>query len=328
LFIVIEITAMTESKSNPETKPKVTKTTRKGTTNNWEREARTINRLMLESAGKVALHVKARALFIYVDACRDPLSIEKIAKKVNLVFVTKGEKALPEEFRKSPRHILKIPNIGLTRMGHIKVAAVMAINADMLDHGDKAVFLSGVPELGTLDSIMVLDIGREFEMISSSDVRSLAENVKPAIFEAVLNLAVELAHEGREGKSVGTTFIIGDVETVLSRSRQLTINPFRGYSEDERNILDPDVRETLKEFSSIDGAFLIREDGVVVTAGRHLNAAFEEESLPQGLGSRHASAAGITSVSNATAIVVSESTGDLRIFRHGKIFLTIEKSAR
>ena len=230
-------------------------------------------------------------------------AIEKLAKKINMVFVTKGENPLAEEYRKSPKHVLKIPNIGLTRMGHIKVAAVMALNADMLDHGDKAVFLSGIPELGTLDSIIMLDIGREFEMISSTDVRNLAENVKPAIFEAVLNLAVQLAHEGREGKSVGTTFVIGDVETVLARSRQLTINPFRGYSEDERNILDPDVRETLKEFSSIDGAFIIREDGVVVTAGRHLNAAFEEESLPQGLGSRHASAAGITSVSNSTAIV-------------------------
>jgi len=320
---------MADSKSGAETKAKTGKSSRaKSPKSTWEKEARLLNKLMLENGGRIASRVNARALFIFADACRDPAPLEKLHKKVNVVLFTKDEKSLPEEVRKYANSILKIPDIELTRMGHVKVAAVMAINANLLDQGDKAVFVSGISELGALDSTIVLDIGREFEIISSSDVRSLSENVKPAIFEAVLNLAIELAHQGREGKSVGSTFVIGDPETVLARSRQLTINPFKGYSEDERNVLDPEVAETLKEFSTIDGAFVIREDGVVVTAGRHLNAAFEEESLPQGLGSRHASAAGITSVSNATAIVVSESTGDVRIFREGKIFLTIEKSAR
>ncbi len=294
----------------------------------WQKEARLLSRMMIENAGRIAERVKARSVFLYADACRDFSALEKLVNKVNVVAVTKEEKALPEDLRKQTKNYLKIPNINLTRMGQVKVAAVMAINANMLDQGDKAVFISGLSELGALDSVIVLDIGREFEMMSSADVRNLSENIKPAIFEAVLNLAVELAHQGREGKSVGSTFVIGDTETTLARSRQLTINPFKGYSEDERNVLDPEVKETLKEFSTIDGAYIIREDGVVVTAGRHLNAAFEEDSLPQGLGSRHASAAGITSVTKATAIVVSESTGDVRIFRGGKIFLTIEKSAR
>ncbi len=321
---------MTDSNPATETKTKTGKPSRsKGARETREKEARALNRLMVENAGRIATRIKARAVFIFADACSDPTPLEKLHnKKINTVLFTKNEADLPKELHKYVKNILIIPNINLTRMGHVKVAAVMAINANLLDHGDKAVFLSGISELGALDSTIVLEIGREFEMISSDDVRNLSENIKPAIFEAVLNLTVEIAHQGREGKSVGSTFVIGDVETVLARSRQLTINPFKGYSEDERNILDPEVRETLKEFSSIDGAFIIREDGVVVTAGRHLNAAFEEESLPQGLGSRHASAAGITSVSDATALVVSESTGDVRIFRKGKIFLTIEKSAR
>jgi len=320
---------MAESKSKQESKAKTTKVAKsKDPEEIRKKEARKINKLMLESAGRITQRIDARALFIYVDACNDTGPIEKIAAKVKTVLVTKDESLLSEETKKFASNIIKIPNITLTRMGHVKLAALMAINADMLGQGDRAVFMSGISQMGNLDSVIVLDIGREFEMISSADVRSLSETVKPAIFEAVLNLAVEIAHQGREGKSVGTTFVIGDTETVLARSRQLTMNPFKGYGEDERNIFDPEVREILKEFSSIDGAYIIREDGVVVTAGRHLNAAFEEESLPQGLGSRHASAAGITSVTGSTAIVVSESTGDVRIFREGKIFLTIEKSAR
>ncbi|MBW2648848.1 MAG: DNA integrity scanning protein DisA nucleotide-binding domain protein, partial [Deltaproteobacteria bacterium] len=44
------------------------------------------------------------------------------------------------------------------------------------------------------------------------------------------------------------------------------------------------------------------------------------------LGSRHIAAAGITSVTGAIAIAISESTGTVRIFKKGKIFVDIEKS--
>lgn len=296
-------------------------------TDDWEKQARALNKLMLDSAARIATRLKAKCVFIYADACRDTSLPEKLIKDANVVLVTRDEKSLSESMRNAVKNVIKIPNINLTRMGQIKLTVVMALNADLVDQGDKIVCLTGIPDFGSLDSVVVLDIGREYEMISSEDVRSLSEFIRPAIFDAALNLAVELAHQGREGKSVGTTLVLGDVEMVLSRSRQLTINPFKGYPEEERNILDSEVRETLKEFSSIDGAYVIRDDGVVVTAGRHLNAAFEDGELPQGLGSRHASAAGITSVTNATAIVISESTGDVRIFRNGKIFMTIEKTA-
>jgi len=141
----------------------------------------------------------------------------------------------------------------------------------------------------------------------------------------VLNLAIELATQGREGKAVGTIFVIGDDERVLQLSRQLVINPFKGYSEQELSIHDAQLRETIKEFSVIDGAFVIRGDGVLVTAGRHLNAALEGGDLPQGLGSRHVAAAGITSLTDAIAIVISESTGSVRIFKEGRVFMEIER---
>ena len=48
-------------------------------------------------------------------------------------------------------------------------------------------------------------------------------------------------------------------------------------------------------------------------------------SLPQGLGARHHAAAGITAVTEAIAITVSESTGTVTIFRHGLIVTEIEK---
>ena len=87
------------------------------------------------------------------------------------------------------------------------------------------------------------------------------------------------------------------------------MNPFHGYPEEDRNILDPNLRETIREFSAIDGAFVIRDDGVVMAAGRHLNAALEEGELPRGLGSRHVAGAGITAVTDAWPLPSRNRTG-------------------
>lgn len=53
-------------------------------------------------------------------------------------------------------------------------------------------------------------------------------DIKQEVLKAALNLAVEIAREGREGKAVGTAFVIGDSENVMKHSRQLILNPFAG----------------------------------------------------------------------------------------------------
>ena len=118
-------------------------------------------------------------------------------------------------------------------------------------------------------------------------------------------MATELAVEGREGKPVGCLFVVGDIDTVLKFSKPLVLNPFYGYKEEDRNILNPFMDETVKEFSSIDGAFLIGGDGVVESAGSLIQAVDTEHALPSGLGSRHAAAAAISLQAQCIAIVVS-----------------------
>lgn len=127
---------------------------------------------------------------------------------------------------------------------------------------------------------------------------------------------------------MGTIFVLGDHEKVMEISSQMIINPFSGVSENERNILDPQLKETIREFSTIDGAFVIRDDGVILAAGRHLKSSAEDSELPQGLGARHRAALGITSLTNALAVAISESTGDVRVFNRGKVFMEIEKRSR
>ena len=103
------------------------------------------------------------------------------------------------------------------------------------------------------------------------------------------------------------------------------INPFKGYEEAERNILDPRLEETIKEFAALDGAFIVRGDGVVESAGTYLTPKSGGENLPSGLGARHRAAAAITQHIRAIAITVSESTGSVSIFQGGELLVTIER---
>jgi DNA integrity scanning protein DisA with diadenylate cyclase activity len=285
---------------------------------------RSLNTVIVESACAIANEIQARALFVYADAIKDYPIPSGILENTDVILVThQGSAAEPSADIKT---MLRLPPIPLTRMAQIKLAVVIGLSEGYVTAGDKIVCLTGIPAFGMLDCIVVLDIGKERELLTSANVTQIAQHIPSEVFEAILNLAVELASQGREGKPVGTTFVIGDCEKVMQFSRQTIFNPFHGYPEDERNILNPQLRETLKEFSVLDGAFVIREDGVVMCAGRHLSAALDPAvDLPRGLGSRHVAAAGITSVTQAVAIVISESTGDVRIFKDGAIFMEIEK---
>ena len=226
---------------------------------------------------------------------------------------------------KKNAQILYVPNVNLTRVGRIKIAIAKGIVLGILKRGDEVVCLSGVPRFGYADSIFVIDVGKEFEILTSDFINDVIENVRPEVFNAVLNIACELAAQGRESRKVGTIFVLGDDEKVMQLSRQMIINPFSGYPEEQLNILNPELEETIKELSAIDGAFVIKENGVLVTAGRHISAALDTRDFPPGLGSRHIAAAGITSVTKAVAIVISESSGNVTVFKNGKLFVTIEK---
>jgi DNA integrity scanning protein DisA with diadenylate cyclase activity len=244
---------------------------------------------------------------------------------VDLILAIKDEASFQDAsgvFKK----VLRIPDVPLGRVNQVKMAIIQALSKGMVKKGDKWVCLSGIPQTKALDNLLILEFGKEFEIISSSDLPVISEIAMPEVFDALLTLALELSLEGKEGrKPVGTIFVLGRHEEVLKFSHPMVINPFQGYPEEERNILDHRLKETVKEFSSIDGAFIFREDGVILAAGRHLDASGENIEIPLGLGSRHRAAAGITSLTDAMAIVISEETGGVRIFHHGKIFMEIEK---
>jgi len=140
----------------------------------------------------------------------------------------------------------------------------------------------------------------------------------PDVLDSLIELAVEIAREGREGKRVGTLFMLGDENAVLARSRSLILDPLLGHPESERLITNLNLRGTIKELAQLDGGFVVSHAGIVLSACRYLDAIAAEVEVPLGLGSRHIAAANMSAVTKAVGIVVSESSV-VRIFCHGQL---------
>jgi diadenylate cyclase len=142
--------------------------------------------------------------------------------------------------------------------------------------------------------------------------------VNTRVLKQVVSLAVEIAREGREGRKIGTLFVVGDSGEVMRRSKPMILDPLQGHPEEDKHIEDPNTRETVKELAQLDGAFVVSNAGVVLSAARYIDAASDSLKLPLGLGSRHMAGASISRQTDAVAVVVSESSM-VRMFDDGEL---------
>jgi diadenylate cyclase len=138
------------------------------------------------------------------------------------------------------------------------------------------------------------------------------------VLKQTVSLAVEIAREGREGRKIGTLFVVGDSRAVIKRSKPMILDPLQGHAAEDKHIENPDTRETIKELAQLDGAFLVSNSGVVLSAARYIDAASDNLNLPLGLGSRHMAGASISRQTSAVAVVVSESSM-VRMFDDGEL---------
>lgn len=148
--------------------------------------------------------------------------------------------------------------------------------------------------------------------------------VSEQVFEAVIKIAIEISSEGREGRKIGTAFLVGDSANVMAKSRQLVLNPFKGYVKEERMITNSDICDNIKEFAQIDGVFVISGDGVVEAAGRYITIDTGNVKIQRGLGTRHSSVAAMTYLTESIGVVVSQSGGVIRVFKHGMVAATVK----
>ena len=286
-------------------------------------DAERVSRLLLESAVTLAQSSNARAIVVYVGAL--PV-LDAVPARTILVARDDAEETLAGKFPEPHPTVIRVPNVTLARFGQVKLAAIIALSNRIIDLGDTVIFLTG-PFRSLIDSVVVMSIGVEYELFDTTEQPSIDEHIKRAVFHRVLSLSLDMGQHGREGRHIGALMVIGSAKQVLEHSEQMILNPFKGYDEKHRNILDQTMTETVKEYSSLDGAFIIRGNGVIETAGARIKVGLSE-GLPSGLGARHAAAAGITANTKCIALTVSESDGAVRVWRAGRLVASFEPSAR
>lgn len=265
--------------------------------------------------------------FVYIsDDIIPPEDLRGRKCRKKLVYAVTLPK-LAEELIRRGQKALVIPAYDYSRVERVKVALVSAISQGAFKDGDLVLALTG--KVGRpADTLMQMRIGGSLDDRLAIEGVKLGEQFNSQVVDAMIQLALQIGQEGFEGHPIGTIIAIGDHNNVMEKSRQLTINPFQGLSESERNVLDPKIRDAIKNFSVLDGAFVIREDGVVLSAGRYLSPPSDELKIPLGLGARHAAAAGITASTHCIALVVSQTSGAVRLFKEGNIVLELHQTAR
>jgi DNA integrity scanning protein DisA with diadenylate cyclase activity len=201
--------------------------------------------MMVEAACAIAKKTRSKGVLLYADMIEDYDVLAKIGeeKQVDLILAIKDHASF-QEASSVLQKVLRIPDVPLGRINQIKMALIQALSKGLVKKGDKWVCLSGIPQSKVLDNLLILEFGTEFEMIASSDLPVISEIVMPEVFDTLLSLALEISIEGKEGrKPIGTIFVLGKHEDVLKFSHPMVINPFQGYPEEERNILDPRLKE-------------------------------------------------------------------------------------
>ena len=280
--------------------------------------------LIEKSAADMAIALEAKAVFTFGTV--DSRSFVNLS--IPVIDITQIKNVIEKLSNLDHENLSRIQNLAENVRNEADKNTSLILNAAAVEY-----------ILGRIDSGCVIGVISSpdtysilvHNMEENENVKSICEcekRIKSETLQNVLNLSLDIAMKGREGKKIGTAFIIGDEEEVMSRSHQIILNPFRSQDSNfEINVNKKENRETVIGFAQLDGIFVLSGAGKILAAGRYLDVDTRDIEIDKGLGTRHLSCATITRDTNAVAVVISESGGTIRIYMDGKEIMFIEPSA-
>ncbi|MFH2219039.1 MAG: diadenylate cyclase [Pseudomonadota bacterium] len=218
-----------------------------------------------------------------------------------------------------------LPLRAIDKFSQVRHVVSVALKSSAVSVGDLIVCALGrdVYQEGG-DLVVLTDVEHSVEHLSISHFLKLTDAIQPKVLEIAIAIACKIGRAARRGKRLGAIFMLGDSVRVLENSKQLIPNPFQGHDEASRRLTNTDIHDAIVELAKLDGAFIVRGDGLIQTAGTFLASPEIEVVLPAGLGARHLSAAAVTQRTTSTAIVVSATDGNVRVFSGGAMVLHID----
>lgn len=269
----------------------------------------------------------ADALLVMLDGPTDWEELSKRAGREKILAAADSEEAL-EGAADAGLATVVLEMQAAPVFEKLTQALLESVADDILQPNAEVVAVYSGFDPGKIDSISFIRLDEHLGRLTARDLRQIETSVPLETLRCVVDLAVEIGREGREGKPVGTMFVIGDTKKVTAQSHPAGYDAVKGYPRKERTLLDARVREAIKEVAPLDGAFIVSPDGTVEKSCQIVNADHVNITLSKGLGARHWAAAAISKDSNAIAVTVSESNGTVRLFQNGEVILRVEPFRR
>ena len=282
----------------------------------------------VDAAVKLAKAIEAEAILILLEK---PVAWARLVKKtasIGPVILATQSEAVIEAATKAEIATLRVEMPEISVQNQLTQAVLDAVTADIIKSGSIVVTIYSGFDNEEIDTISVLKLTERLGRLTARDLRKLETKVPLETLKIVVDTAVAIGREGREGNPIGTMFVVGDHTQVGKESRPGGFDFVKGYTRKERNIFDRKTREGLKEIAQLDGMFVIAADGTVEGTGRIIDTLPVEITMTKGLGSRHFAGAAISKNTDAIAVVVSQSSGTVRIFQNGEVVLRIEPLQR
>jgi DNA integrity scanning protein DisA with diadenylate cyclase activity len=250
--------------------------------------------------------------------------IHSLSKQVRIIAATTNRETYDILSQEGLETIL-LPLRTIDKYSQVRHVISVALRSAKVSTGDLVVCAIGRDvhqKEGTL--VVLTDVESSIEHLEVSDLLKLTDGIRPSLLEAAVAVACKIGRAARRGTRLGAIFILGDSLKVLEGSKQLIPNPFQGHDDTSRRLTNPEIHNAVLELSKLDGAFVVRGDGFIQTAGTFLASIDVEIELPSGLGARHFAAAAVTKRTASTAVVVSATDGNVRAFSDGRMVLQID----
>ncbi len=279
-------------------------------------------------AAQLAKICEAETFLVWTQGTEDWDYLKRLAGTCSLLVASDDTNALKPAVD-AGLDVLTMERDSSSISDRISQALLKAVSDDILSPGAGVVALYSAFNDGTIDSVSLVKMIEYLDRLTARDLRSIKSRVPLNTLKRVIDLAIEIGREGREGKPIGAMFIVGDTRNVMARSTSAGFDPVRGYTRKERSLHDARVREGIKEVCQLDGAMIVSSDGTVEAGARLLESSGAALlTLSKGLGARHMAAAAITKNTTALAVTVSESNGTVRLFQNGRVMLRVEPFRR
>jgi diadenylate cyclase len=288
---------------------------------NLDQEEHQETRELVKSAFSLARALGIKTLVVQADEISDRGLVEQLRDDERVIWVARERKQMPVS-DPAKDVVLAMPDAALNRLSQLNLALFLTALNRHLGPEEKVLGLSGVTGSQRLDTLVIAKPARDYSWLRHhKSAMAVTQHLA-----RLLEIALHFAREGREGSSIGAIFVLGDRRTLSPHLRQLMLNPLQGHAQAARSIHNPDFLETLRELAAMDGAFVVNRRGVVDSAGTYLDAPIGRGSLRPGLGARHAAALAITTVTDATAVVISASSGTISVYDGGETALELAQA--